>query len=78
MAKALNTGILKEKSTQGPGTRDQGGTRTRGLGWDSDLRRKESGRDYDHGVSCLWRELDQGLRESGRDSDPTLRVASPT
>ena len=51
-------GILKEKSTQGPGTRDQGGTRTRGLGWDSDLRRKESGRDYDHGVSCSGRELD--------------------
>ena len=48
------------------------------LGWDSDLRRKELGRDYDHGVSCPGREFDQGLRESGRDSYPTLRVASPT
>ena len=48
------------------------------LGWDSDLRRKESGRDYDHGVSCSGRELDQGLMESGWDLDPTLRVASPT
>ena len=65
-----------ERTVQ-PGTRDQDGTQTRVLGWDSDLRRKESGRDYDHGVSCSGRELDQGLRESGRDSDPTLWVASP-
>ena len=36
------------------------------------------GEGQDHGVSCSKRELDQGLRESGRDSDPTLRVASPT
>lgn len=27
MAEALNTGILKEKSNQGPGTRDQGSGR---------------------------------------------------
>ena len=47
MAEALNTGILRESPTkdQGPGTRDQGGTWTRVLGWDSDLRRKESRRD---------------------------------
>ena len=36
------------------------------------------GEGQDHGVSCSKRELDQGLRESGRDSDPTLRVESPT
>ena len=87
MAEALNTGILKEKSHQGPGTRGQGpGTKDQGSGLDSDQVARVGlgpeaqgvGEGQDHGVSCSKRELDQGFRESGRDSDPTLRVASPT
>lgn len=75
MAEALNTGILKVKANQGPGIRanlDQGAR----VGLGPEVQGVREGQD--HGVSCSGRELDQGLRESERDSDPTLRVASPT